>query len=81
MTELVLHIENLQLVEKLLPVLKQLDIPYTSRYVVKKKKKTSKPRTDIIAKIEAGGMDIQNFDELMRDFEESRKDRTLLGRD
>ena len=79
MTELVLRLPSLHVLDKLLPLLQQMNISYQTR--------TIEPFTDngsndddIFAKIQNGVLDLPNFEETMTAFEDSRQDRPLYGR-
>ena len=68
------------MLDELKPILKRLKITCRT--------KTFEPvhidpekRAAIFAKIESGALDIPNFEEFMKEFEESRQDRPLPGRE
>ena len=79
MTELILRINNPIELEQLLPILQQLKIRYQSRSI--KQPKPLGKKEAVLAKIKAGAFNIPNFDAFIQDFEESRQDRPLPGRD
>ncbi len=80
MIELILRLPSLRVLDKLLPLLQQLHIPYQTRHIEPIKKDMSKKAT-IIAKIQSGAMNLPDFDQVMLSFEESRQDNSLYGRD
>jgi hypothetical protein len=80
MTELILRIENPFELEQLLPLLQQLKIKYQSR-PIKAAPKKSRKKDAIIAKIQAGAFNLPNLEAFMLDFELSRQDKSLVGRD
>jgi hypothetical protein len=80
MVELILRLPSLSVLDKLLPLLQQLKIPYQTRNIEPIKADLSKKEA-IIAKIKRGEMNITNFETVMADFEESRQDVPLYGRD
>ena len=80
MTELILRINNPIELEQLLPILQQLKIRYESRSIKQPEKQTDK-KSVVLAKIQAGAFNIPDLDAFMKDFENSRQDKPLLGRD
>ena len=80
MIELVLRIPSPHILDKLLPILQRLKIKYQTRTIAPLKKDMSK-KAAIITKIQSGAMNLPNFNQTMTDFEESRQDRVLYGRD
>ncbi len=76
MIELILKLPSLRVLDKLLPLLQQLHIPYKTRHVEPMQKDVSK-KADILAKIKSGAFNLPNFDEVMLSFEESRQDNPL----
>ena len=80
MIELILRLPSLRVLDKLLPLLQQLHIPYQTRTIEPVEKITAK-KAAIVAKIQSGAMNLPNFDQLMLSFEESRQDNSLYGRD
>jgi chromatin remodeling complex protein RSC6 len=80
MTELVLRIENPFELEQLLPILQQLKIKYQARPIKATPKKRRK-KDAIIAKIQAGAFNLPNLEAFLMDFELSRQDKPLVGRD
>jgi hypothetical protein len=80
MVELILRLPSLSVLDKLLPLLQQLKIPYQTRNIEPIQADLSKKEA-IIAKIKRGELNIPNFEAMMADFEESRQDVPLYGRD
>jgi hypothetical protein len=80
MVELILKLPSLSVLDKLLPLLQQLKIPYQTRTIEPINADLSKKEA-IIAKIKRGELNIPNFEAMMTDFEESRQDVPLYGRD
>jgi hypothetical protein len=80
MIELTLRLPSLRVLDKLLPLLQQLNISYQTRTIelVSDKGATDE---DIFTKIQNGILNLPNLEETMKDFEESRQDRDLYGRD
>ena len=79
MTELILRINNSLEFDQLLPILTQLKISY--RVLPEKiAKKNLVMKDAVIAQIKAGVFDIPDLDAFIRDFEQSRQDRPLFGR-
>jgi hypothetical protein len=80
MIELILRLPSLNVLDKLLPLLQQLHIPYQTRTIEPIKADNSK-KAAIIAKIKNGDLNIPNLEETMTAFEASRQDVPLYGRD
>ena len=80
MIELILRLPSLRVLDKLLPLLQQLKIPYQTRTIEPIKADLSKKEA-VIAKIKRGELNIPNFEAIMTDFEESRQDAPLYSRD
>jgi hypothetical protein len=80
MIELTLQLPSLRVLDKLLPLLQQHNISYQTRTIelVSDKGATDE---DIFTKIQNGILNLPNLEETMKDFEESRQDRELYGRD
>ena len=79
MTELVLRLPSLHVLDKLLPLLQQLNISYHTR-TIEPLVESGSNEDDIFAKIQNGILNLPNFEETMTAFEESRQDRPLHGR-
>ncbi len=79
MTELIIRIDNPLTLEQLLPVLQQLNIGYKTRAIEAKAKNKSK-KAAIIAKMEAGAFDLPHLATWMDEFQQSRQDSLLVGR-
>ena len=79
MIELILRLPSLRVLDKLLPIIKQLHISYQTRSIEPIKQDVTK-KAAIIAKIQSGAMNFSNFDHIMAAFEESRQDAPLYGR-
>jgi hypothetical protein len=79
MVELTLRLPSLRVLDKLLPLLQQLNISYQTR-TIELVPNTGSNDEDIFAKIQNGILDLPNFEETMTAFEESRQDRDLYGR-
>jgi hypothetical protein len=79
MVELTLRLPSLRVLDKLLPLLQQLNISYQTR-TIELVPNTGTNDEDIFAKIQNGILDLPNFEETMTAFEESRQDRDLYGR-
>ena len=79
MTELILRINEPWELEKLIPILQQLQIKYQTRQF--KPTKNDNKREAVIAKIKSGALNIPDFENFIDDFEKSRQDRTIIGRD
>ena len=79
MTELILRINEPWELEKLIPILQQLQIKYQTRQL--KPTKNDNKREAVIAKIKSGALNIPDFENFIDDFEKSRQDRTIIGRD
>ena len=76
MTELVLRLPSLHVLDKLLPLLQQLNISYHTR-TIEPLADNGSNEDDIFAKIQNGALDLPNFEATMLAFEESRQDRDL----
>ena len=79
MTELILRINEPWELEKLIPILQQLQIKYQTRQL--KPTKNDNKREAVIVKIKSGALNIPDFENFIDDFEKSRQDRTIIGRD
>jgi hypothetical protein len=79
MIELVLRLPSLRVLDKLLPLLKQMNISYQTR-TIEPILDNGAMDDDIFVKIQNGALDLPNFEETMTAFEESRQDRDLYGR-
>jgi hypothetical protein len=79
MIELVLRLPSLRVLDKLLPLLQQLNISYQTRTIEPISDNGSND-DDIFAKIQNGQLDLPDFEQTMTAFEESRQDRELYGR-
>ncbi len=79
MTELILRFNNPSELEELLPILTQLKIKYQLK-VVRISKKNIGKKAAVITKIQSGAFNIPNLDTVMQDFNESRQDHALIGR-
>jgi hypothetical protein len=79
MVELILRLPSLRVLDKLLPFLQQLNISYQTR-MIELVSDNGVADDDIFAKIQNGILDLPDFEETMKAFEESRQDRTLYGR-
>lgn len=79
MTELILRINEPWELEKLIPILQQLQIKYQTRQL--KPMKNDNKREAVLAKIKSGALNIPDFENFIDDFEKSRQDRTIIGRD
>jgi hypothetical protein len=79
MIELVLRLPSLRVLDKLLPLLQQMNISYQTR-TIEPQSDSGSTDEDIFAKIQNGILDLPNFEETMTAFEESRQDRELYGR-
>jgi hypothetical protein len=80
MVELTLRLPSLRVLDKLLPLLQQLNISYQTRTIEPPVVDLTKQEA-VFAKINAGVLSFPNLEETMRDFEESRQDNVLFGRD
>ena len=80
MIELILRLPSLRVLDKLLPILRELKISYQTRTVEPLRVDASK-KAAIIAKIQSGAMNMADFDQTILAFEESRQDGLLYGRD
>ncbi|MBL7815640.1 MAG: hypothetical protein JNL70_11535 [Saprospiraceae bacterium] len=80
MIELKLRLPSLRVLDKLLPLLQELHIPYQTRAIEPTQKDASK-KAAIIAKIQSGAMNLPDFDQALLSFEESRQDGDLDSRD
>ena len=79
MTELILRINEPWELEKLIPILQQLQIKYQTRQL--KPMKNDSKREAVLTKIKSGALNIPDFENFIDDFEKSRQDRTIIGRD
>ena len=79
MTELILRINEPWELEKLIPILQQLQIKYQTRQL--KPTKNDNKREAVLSKIKSGALNIPDFENFIDDFEKSRQDRTIIGRD
>ena len=79
MTELILRINEPWELEKLIPILQQLQIKYQTRQL--KPMKNDNKREAVLSKIKSGALNIPDFENFIDDFEKSRQDRTIIGRD
>ena len=79
MTELILRINEPWELEKLIPILQQLQIKYQTRQL--KPMKNDNKREAVLTKIKSGALNIPDFENFIDDFEKSRQDRTIIGRD
>jgi hypothetical protein len=79
MVELILRLPSLRMLDKVVPFLQKLKIPYQTRTIEPLQMDTSK-KDEVIAAIKNGAMNIPDFDRTMTAFEESRQDRPLYGR-
>jgi hypothetical protein len=80
MIELILKLPSLSVLDKLLPHLQRLKISYQTRTTEPLVADVTKQEA-VFAKINAGVLSFPNLEETMRDFEESRQDNVLFGRD
>ena len=69
MTELILRINEPWELEKLIPILQQLQIKYQTRQL--KPTKNDNKREAVIAKIKSGALNIPDFENFIDDFEKS----------
>ena len=79
MTELILRINEPWELEKLIPILQQLQIKYQMRQ--SKPSKNDSKKEAVLTKIKSGALNIPDFENFIGDFEKSRQDRTIIGRD
>lgn len=79
MTELILRINEPWELEKLIPILQQLQIKYQMRQ--SKPSKNDSKKEAVLTKIRSGALNIPDFENFIDDFEKSRQDRTIIGRD
>lgn len=79
MTELILRINEPWELEKLIPILQQLQIKYQMRQ--SKPSKNDSKKEAVLTKIKSGALNIPDFENFIDDFEKSRQDRTIIGRD
>jgi hypothetical protein len=79
MTEVILKINEPWELEKLIPILQQLQIKYQTRQI--KPKKNDSKKEAVFAKIQSGALNIPNFDEFIKEFDENRHYSTIEGRD
>ena len=79
MTELILRINEPWELEKLIPILQQLQIKYQTRQL--KPMRNDNKREAVLTKIKSGALNIPDFENFIDDFEKSRQDRTIIGRD
>ena len=80
MVELIIKLPSLSVLDKLLPLLQQLKLPYQTRPIEPISVDLSKKEA-IVAKIKRGELNIPNFETFIADFETSRQDAPLYGRD
>jgi hypothetical protein len=80
MIELVLRLPSLRVLDKLLPLLQQMNISYQTRTIEPINDKSLNEEEDIFDKIQNGILDLPDFEGTMTAFEESRQDRPLYGR-
>jgi hypothetical protein len=80
MVELIIKLPSLSVLDKLLPLLQQLKLSYQTRTIEPINIDLSKKEA-IIARIKKGEFNIPNFEATMADFEASRQDAPLYGRD
>jgi hypothetical protein len=71
MIEVILKLPSHQVLDEVLPLLKQLNIPYQTRIIEPIQVDASK-KAEIIAKIKRGELNIPNFEAFMADFNKSR---------
>lgn len=81
MIELILRLPSLRVLDKLLPMIQQLQIPYQTRTIEEPVTNINTDKEDIFVKIQNGDLDIPNFEQFMVEFEKSRQDRKLPSRD
>ena len=79
MTELILRINEPWELEKLIPILQQLQIKYQMRQ--SKPSKNDSKKEAVLTKIKSGALNIPDFENFIDDFEKSRQDRTIIGHD
>ena len=80
MTEVIVKIKKPSELEKLFKALDELKIEFRTH--IPKPPKNSEAEIDAIyEQIRNGAFNIPNFEEFMKEFEESRQDRPLPGRD
>ncbi|MDZ7878855.1 MAG: hypothetical protein U5L45_14335 [Saprospiraceae bacterium] len=75
-----LRLPSLRVLDKLLPLLQQMNISYQTRTIDPILENGSNDN-DIFAKIQNGLLDLPNFEQTMVSFDESRQDRQLYDRD
>jgi hypothetical protein len=80
MTEVIVKINEPIQLEKLSSFLKNLKVEYRTR-VPKPRKKKVEVKEDIFELIKKGALNIPDFENFMKEFEESRQDRPLPFRD
>jgi hypothetical protein len=81
MTRIILEInESLQL-EKLYAYMKRIKMNYQIQPVLSQEEKRQSKLDEIIKVIESGALNIPDFDNFMKEFEESRRYSTVEGRD
>jgi hypothetical protein len=80
MTEVIVKINEPMQLEKLSSFLKNLKVEYRTR-VPKPRKKKVEVKEDIFELIKKGALNIPDFENFMKEFEESRQDRPLPFRD
>lgn len=80
MIELVLKLPSVRVLDKLLPILQQMNISYQTRTIEPIAVDAAPNEEDIFVKIQNGLLDLPNFEETMIAFEESRQDDRLYGR-
>ena len=81
MTKIILEISEPSQLDKLYAYMNRLKMNYKVQPVLSKEEKRQEKLEDIFEVIRSGAMDIPNFDNFMKEFEESRQDRPLPFRD
>jgi hypothetical protein len=81
MTKIILEINEPSQLDKLYAYMKRIKMNYQVQPVLSQEEKRQSKLDEIIKVIESGALNIPDFDNFMKEFEESRQDRPLPFRD